>query len=211
VSDHGLITSPSSFLKTSTSIRRVHPNASPHHVGWKTKVRPLFSFDTYPLRHPSTVPVVRAACQIRPDATYQIHNHTSLLSVHMGIPRGVEDMVGTKRYLGRLLPVLAQLVNRRLGGWSVALINPAQVVPERCVRISSQLIAVNLGCAVPVTHATSPSTTLRNAMTQHSKILTTALICYTTSAVAFTFFHVIASLQTPNSGLRFFVKSKCVL
>ena len=48
-------------------------------------------------------------------------------------------------------------------------------------------------------------------MTQHSKILTTALICYTTSAVAFTFFHVISSQQTSNGEFRFFVKSKFVL
>ncbi|KAF9653627.1 hypothetical protein BDM02DRAFT_3226294 [Thelephora ganbajun] len=61
---------------------------------------------------------------------------------------------------------------------------------------------------VPVTHATSPSTTIRNAMTQHSKILTTALIYYTTSAVAFTFFHVISSPRTNDGDLRFFVKSK---
>lgn len=66
-------------------------------------------------------------------------------------------------------------------------------------------------CTVPVIHATSPSTTIRNAMTQHSKILTTTLICYMTSAVAFAFFHVISSTQTPNSSLRFFVKSKYVL
>lgn len=52
---------------------------------------------------------------------------------------------------------------------------------------------------------------MRNAMTQHSKVLTTALICYTTSAVAFAFFHVLSSPQTSNGGLRFFVKSKYVL
>ena len=72
----------------------------------------------------------------------------------------------------------------------------------------SQLIQ---DAVVPVIHATSPSTTIRNAMTQHSKILTTALICYTTSAVAFTFFHVISSQQTSNGEFRFFVKSKFVL
>ena len=48
-------------------------------------------------------------------------------------------------------------------------------------------------------------------MTQHSKLLTTALIRYTISAVAFTLFHILSSPQTPNGGLRFFVKSKYVL
>ena len=62
-----------------------------------------------------------------------------------------------------------------------------------------------------MTHATSPSTMLRIAMTQHSKLLTTALIRYTISAVAFTLFHILSSPQTPNGGLRFFVKSKYVL
>ena len=71
-----------------------------------------------------------------------------------------------------------------------------------------QYTPIDPGCAVPAIHATSPSTTIRSAMTQHSKILTTTLICYTTSAVAFTFFHVLSSSQTPDGSLRFFVKSK---
>jgi hypothetical protein len=201
----------SSFLKTSTSVRRAHPNAYPYHAGWEAKVAFLFPFDAYPVRCSSIVSVLRAARQISPDPAYQIHNHTSLLLVHMVVPRGMENVAGTERYLDRLLSAPAQLVNWRLGGWSLTLINPAQVVSKRCVRAPFQSILINPGCIVPVIHATSPSTTIRNAMTQHSKILTTALICYTTSAVAFTFFHVISSQQTPNGGLRFFVKSKFVL
>ena len=201
----------SSFLKTSTSIRRVHPNAYPHHAGWETKVPFLFPFDAYSVRRSSIVSVVRAARQIRLDPAYQIHNRTSLFLIHVGDPRGMENVAGTERYLDRLLSAPAQLVNWRLGGWSFTLINPAQVVSKRCFRASLESISINPGCVVPLIHATSPSTTIRNAMTQHSKILTTALICYTTSAVAFTFFHIISSQQTSNSGFRFFVKSKFVL
>lgn len=129
----------------------------------------------------------------------------------MGDSRGVEDVARTRRYLDRPLSAPARLVNRCLDSWSVTLANPAQVVSERCVRIPLQVISTDPGCAVPVIHATSPSTTIRNAMTQNSKILTTSLICYTTSAVAFTFFHIISSPQTSDGGLRFFVKSKYVL
>ena len=200
--------SPSSFLKTSTS---VPPNASPHHAGWKTEVSLPSPFDAYPLRRTFINSVVRATRQIRPSAAHQIHNCTSLLLVHMGVPRGMENVARTQRCLDHLLSAPTQLVNRRLGGWGVTLINLAQVVSQRCVRNPSQPIPVDQGYTAPVIHATSPSTTIRNAMTQHSKILTTALICYTTSAVAFTFFHVISSSQTPNGGLRFFVKSKYVL
>lgn len=190
--------------------RRVPPNASSHHAGRKTNVSLSFPFDAYPLRRTSINSVVRATRQIRPSAAYQIHNRTSLLLVHMGVPRGMEDVARTQRCLDRILSAPTQLVNRRLGGWSVTLIDPAQVVSERCVRNPLQPIPIDPGYAEPVIYATSPSTTIRNAMAQHSKILTTALICYTTSAVAFTFFHVISFSQTPNGGLRFFVKSKCV-
>ena len=199
------------FLNTSTSIRRVRPNACPHHAGWEAKVAFLFPFDAYSIRCSSIVPVVRATRQIRPNPAYQIHNHTSLLLVYMGVPRGMENVARTERYLDRLLSAPAQLVNWRLGSWSFTLINPAQVVSKRYIRAPLRSISINPGYVVAVIHATSPSTTIRNAMTQHSKILTTALICYTASAVAFTFFHVISSQQTSNSGFRFFVKSKFVL
>ena len=191
--------------------RRVPLNASPHHAGWKAKASLLFPFNAYSLRHTSVVSVVRATCQIRPDAAYQIHDHTFLLRVHMGVPRGMEDVARTQRYLDHLLSVPPQLVNRRVGSWSVTLVNPAQVVSKRCVRIPLQFTPIDPGCTAPVTHATSPSTTIRNAMTQHSRILTTTLIYYTTSAIAFTFFHIVSSPQTPNGDLRFFVKSKYVL
>ena len=200
-----------SFLKTSTSARRVPPNACPRHAGWKAKVTFLFPFDAYSVRGASTVSVVRAASQIHLNPAYQIHDNTSLLPVHVDVPRGVEDVVRTKRYLDHLLSAPARLVNWRLGGWSVTLVNPAQIIPKRCVQVPPHSIQTDPGCLVPLTHATSPSTTIRNAMTQHSKILTTALICYTASAVAFTFFHVISSPQTPNSALRFFVKSRYAL
>ena len=48
-------------------------------------------------------------------------------------------------------------------------------------------------------------------MAQHPRILTTALICYTISATAFTFFHVISSSYSPDGGFRFFVKSRFVV
>lgn len=98
-----------------------------------------------------------------------------------------------------------------MGGWSVTLIDPAQVVFKMYVELSCNLPQLIWNLTVPVTHANSPSTMLRDAMSQHSKILTTALICYTTSATAFMFFHVISSPKTPNGGLRFFVKSKYAL
>ena len=120
-------------------------------------------------------------------------------------------MVRAERYLDDLLSAPARLVNWCLGGRSFALIDPAQVVSKRCVRVPLRFISIDPGCVVPVIRATSPSTTIRNAMTQYPKILTTALICYTTSATAFTFFHVISSSQTPNGGFRFFVKSKFVI
>lgn len=129
----------------------------------------------------------------------------------MGVPRGMEDVARTQRHLDHPISTPAQLVNWRLVGWSVTHADPTQIVSERCVRVSLQPASADPGCTVPVTHATSPSKTMRNAMTQNSKILTTALIYYTASAVAFTFFHVISSPQTPNSGLRFFVKSKYVI
>jgi len=195
----------SPFLKPQHS-----SDAYPHHAGWEAKVALLFPLDAHSVRCPSFVSVVRTARQIRPDPAHQIYNHTFLLLVHMGVPRGMENVARTKRRLDRLLSAPARLVNWRLGGWSVALINPAQVVSKRCVRAPLQSTPINSECVVPVIHATSPSTTIRNAMTQHSKILTTALVCYTTSAVAFTFFHVISSQQTANGGFRFFVKSKFV-
>ena len=129
----------------------------------------------------------------------------------MGIPCDVAGVARTQRSLDRLLSISAQLVNRRLGDWSLTFANPTQVVPKRCIQIPLQIISTDPGCAVPVTHATSPSTTIRIAMTQHSKLLTTALIRYTISAVAFTLFHIVSSPQTPDNGLRFFVKSKYVL
>lgn len=190
--------------------RRVPPNAYPHHAGWKAKVSFLLPFDAYSIHCTSIISVVRAARQIHPDSTHQINNHTLLLLVHMGIPRGVAGVARTKRYLGRLLSAPAQLVNWRLVGWSVALAHLAQIVSKRCVRGPLQVMSID-PCAVPVIHAASPSTTIRNAMTQHSRILTTTLICYTTSAVAFAFFHVISSTHGSDSSLRFFVKSKYVL
>lgn len=56
----------------------------------------------------------------------------------MGVPRGMEDDARTEQCLDRLLSVQAQLVNRRMGGRGVTIINPAQVVSKRCVRYPSQ-------------------------------------------------------------------------
>ena len=101
-----------------------------------------------------------------------------------------------------------------MGAWVVGVL-PLLILRKsylkRTFQFPCHLSQLNWNFAVPVTHATSPSTTLRNAMSQHSNVLTTALICYTTSAVTFTFFHVISSPKTPNGGLHFFVKSKYVL
>lgn len=207
MSGHG----PNSRIPISPFLKPQHSSdAYPHHAGWEAKVALLFPLHAHPVRCPSIVSVVRTTRQIRPDPPHQIHNHTFLLLVHMGVPRGMENVARTKRYLDRLLSAPAQLVNWRLGGWSFTFINPPQVVSKRCVRAPLQPTSINPESVVPVIHATSPSTTIRNAMTQHSKILTAALVCYTTSAVAFTFFHVISSQQTSNGGFRFFVKSKFV-
>ncbi|KAF9788124.1 nucleoporin protein Ndc1-Nup [Thelephora terrestris] len=95
------------------------------------------------------------------------------------------------------------------GIWTIFyLVKPSWSIGAWVVGVFPLLVLRKSYLKAPVTHSTSPSTTIRNATTQRSKILTTALICYITSAVAFTFFHVISSPQTPNGGLRFFVKSK---
>ena len=199
------------FSKPQHPSRRVPPNACLHHAGWEAKISFLFSFDAYPIRCSPIVSGIRTARQIRPDPTHQIHNHTCILFVHVGVPRGMESVAGAERYLDHPLSAPAQLVNWRLGGWSSTLINLAQVVSKRCVRVLLQSIPIDPGRAVPVIHATSPSATIRNAMAQYPKILTAALVCYTSSAVAFAFFHVISSPQTPSDRFRFFVKSKFVL
>ena len=214
MSDHGRPLAHSHHplpFKTSTSASTRPSNASPHHAGWKTKIPLLVSFDAHALRCTSLLSIIRTTRKIRFDTTYQIQNHTLLLLVYVGIPCDMENMARTQRYLDHLLSLPAELVDRSLGGWSVALIDPAQVIFKRYAPTLPQHVLIDQESAVPATHATSPSTTIRNAMSQHSKILTTALICYATSAIAFAFFHVISSPQTPNGGLRFFVKSKYVL
>lgn len=123
----------------------------------------------------------------------------------------MEGLPRAERYLDDLLSTPTRLVNWRMCGWSFALIGPAPVASKRCVRVPLRFISIDPGCVVPIIRATSPSTTIRNAMTQYPRILTAALVCYTISATAFAFFHVISSSYTPNGGFRFFVKSKFVV
>ena len=49
----------------------------------------------------------------------------------MGIPRGMEDVARTERYLDDLSPIPARLVDWSLGGWSVAITDPTQVAFKR--------------------------------------------------------------------------------
>ena len=131
ITDAVLAFPSSSSSKPQHPSRRVPINASVRHAGWKTKISLLVTFDAYTLRRTAIVAVIRAARKIGFDTTYQSHDHTIFVSIHMDIPRGMENVARTERYLDDLLSIPARLVDWSLVSWSVAITDPTQVAFKR--------------------------------------------------------------------------------